>query len=319
MNYNKVLFGLLISGITFSGCDKITNPIKVVETNGTLPNTPPTYIDSSTNYKTYKLLLEDCTGHLCGNCPRAALIGDSLIDEGALKYNIIMMQDNLGFDAPPPGVDGAPELPAGHSPSAFLVDYRCQASDDWQTLFNFQIFPNGMINRRDYTSTSPGNVAQNYTTWLDSIRALLIPLPSPMVEINIHDSCWVPQRIIGMSIQINVVTPLQGAYMMEQVIVEDSIQDWQLDFLLPEINEYDSVYMKRNTLRGAINFNSWGDPIPTSVTSGATSYTRYYTYNFKTGENGKAAGWNMAHCYIVAFVYNQATYQVVQAEMIKVE
>ena len=70
--------------------------------------------------------------------------------------------------------------------------------------------------------------------------------------------------------------------------------------------------------------NVWGTVIPSTVTSTAgSSWSTFQTYDFNKGENGKAANWNMAKCYIVAFVYNASTnttpYVVVQAEMIKVE
>src|ERR1039457_3648932 len=83
------IFHILIFLLFFSSCDKITTPLKNVQGNSALPTTPPTFRDSSININKLKVLLEDCTGHLCINCPLAAADAETLL-QGAYGSQIVM-------------------------------------------------------------------------------------------------------------------------------------------------------------------------------------------------------------------------------------
>lgn len=335
MKSKSVLFFLFLSSflIWFSACDVITNPVKPKQTNSVLPTTPPNYIDSSAtsgaySYTNYKLLLEDCMGDLCGNCPSACQIGDSLISPtGGYPYgHIVMMEDNMGGFAVPDPSPG-PE-PGTVPPNAFAADYRCVASNTWCTLFGLggsTSYPVGLFNRYGWNQSSP-NMDVNYLggTWQDSVTTILSRNPTAAVTIDIHDSCWTSPRIIGATFKVtfNTSVPSTNNYYLETVICEDHVISWQKDLDL--LFGWDSTYDHRNVLRGAFGNNTGGlttgVSIPTSVSSVAGgNWTSFQTYDFTNGENGNAANWNMANCYIVAFVFNQATQAVVQAEMIKVE
>ena len=327
MNFKRFFWGFLPAAVALSSCDKVSQPLKQAAVISVLPTTPPDYIDSSkvsgaNSYTNYKLLLEDLTGHFCVNCPIAAKLGDSIIDpikNPANAANIIYMQENMGFDAvPAPGIAPPPGLPS----YAFTADYRTIVGNTWLTLFNPVGYPMGVFDR-----TNGPTYGYPYPTWGSVLPPLITPLPTAKVTIDIHDSCWVSQRIMGATFKVNIVNALPGAsYLLETVIIEDSIFDWQSDNSVAL--GYDSAFCHRNVLRGAIGNNTggsaWGTPIPNSVTStSGASWSAFQTYDFKKGENGKAANWNLSRCYIVAFVCNAADnttpYAVVQAEMIKVE
>lgn len=334
MKLKNIFWGLILV-IAFNACDVITNPVKPKETTSVLPTTSPNYIDSSAtsgaySYKNYKVLLEDCMGDLCGNCPSASQIGDTLISPtGGYPYGqIVMMEDNMGGFAvpdPAPGPD-PPTVPA----NAFATDYRCVASNAWCILFGLTTsnYPVGLINRYGWNASAP-NMDVNYggpngTIWQDSIKGLISGNPSAIATIDIHDSCWTSPRIIGATFKVtfNTALPSTNSYYLETVICEDHIISWQKD--LDVLFGWDSTYDHRNVLRGAFGNNTGGlttgVAIPASVSSTAGgTWTSFQTYDFTKGENGNAANWKMANCYIVAFVYNQATQAVVQAEMIKVE
>jgi len=325
---NIYLTLVIVLVVALASCDEVSQPLKSTQTNSSLPNTPPTFRDSSTNYNVSKVLLEDCMGHLCPNCPPAVIVGDGLIaPSNSLSSHIVLMEDNIGgFTAVGP-VTGLPD-------SAFEKDYRSVIGNAWGTILfdaNTVGYPFGMINRRGYTNSSQSVTDMLFPNWQDTIQNIL--LATPQVTINIHDSCWVPQRIIGVELQVTFKTAFPtGTYLLQTVIVQDSIIDWQKDN--GSSSQFDTNFVHRNVLRGAFGNNSGGltagVSIPTSVSSVAGgTWTSYQTYDFERGENGKAGGiginppWNMSHCYIVAFVYNSpsnaAPYQVVQAEMIKVE
>jgi len=318
MKLKNIFFAIVLFAIAVTGCDKITNPILPHAQNSTLPNTPPAFRDSSAaigtyGYGQYKLLLEDCMGDQCSNCPLAIRIADSLLSPtGGYPYGqIVMIEENMGFEAIPTS-----SVVAGAKAGTFSGDYNSSVGDAWCKKFGIDAYgyPAGLINRLGYSN----NMNLIYTKWLDSVPSI-IQHTQQSVAINIHDSCWTSPRIIGVEFQITFVKPLSGTYALETLIVEDNV-------VFPQVlpSGYSLNFVHHNVLRGAFGNNTGGitTGIPIPTTSG--TWTSYQTYDFTKGENGKAAGWNMANCYIVAFVYGSTgnttnPWQVVQAEMIKVE
>jgi hypothetical protein len=312
MNLKTFLSVIIVASIVLEGCDKISDPIFPKQSNSSLPSTPPTYIDSSTSYKIYKILLEDCTAHKCPNCPPAELEAENLLSSG-LGPQIVFMEDNMGSLAGTTPVTGYPSY-------AFSKYYVCEADSAWNILFGIAAIglPAGMIDRMGY----PTNMDYQYSNWQTAIQTQVTANPSPAVTIDIHDSCWVPQRILGAEFQVHFNQALTGNYLLVTGIVEDSIVDWQLDNAL--IYGADSVFDHHNVLRGTFDLTGTGIAIPASDNAVGSTFTSYQTYDFTKGENGKAVSWKMSNCYIMAFVYgspgNTTTpYQVVQAEMIKME
>ncbi len=169
-----------------------------------------------------------------------------------------------------------------------------------------------MVDRTGFLS----NMFIQYGNWTDSIQTQITNNSQPSVTITIHDSCWTSPRIIGADFRVNFKKTLTGTYLLEACIIEDSIIDWQKDNA--SSSGADTNFVHRNVLRGSFDYTGTGNAITSATTAGST-WTSFQTYDFTKGENGKAAHWNMAHCYIVAFVYNSTTKQVVQAEQIKLE
>jgi hypothetical protein len=322
MKLKHIFLGLTIFVVTLSGCDEITQPLIPKQVNSSLPNTPPTYTDSNTaTYQTYKVLLEDCMGDKCSNCPPACATGDTLVStysNPTLAPHIVLMEENMGTLSLPGSLAGFPTY-------AFSTDYQSVAGNNWCTqFFNPVGYPAGYINRIGYNA-SGGNVLYiYYPNWQDTIQGLLQGNPPASATIKICDSCWVPQRIIGVKFQVTFLQALPvGNYSLESVIVEDHIISWQLNNGIAL--GYDSTFDHRFVLRGSFDLIGSGTPIP-SIAVGST-FTSYQTYDFNKGENGNAGGntatnptpWNMANCYVIAFVCNQATHQVYQADMVKIE
>lgn len=315
MKLKNIFLGLLISTTAFWSCDEIATPIKPTVYT-TLPTTPPAFTNSSdstgaTSYTQYKMLLEVCGGHLCTNCPLGQADAEAVLSS-TIGGQVVFMQDEEG----PESSTSALDIPTGAPAGSFQVNYQCTADSTWFYLFGSpNEFPFGMVNREGYTT----NVI--YLNYQDSCNTIVTRNASPAVTIRIQDSCWTNPRIIGANFKLTFLKTLSGSYSLVTLIVEDSIADWQ-----DSDSHYVSNYMHRNILRGAFGNNIGGSVSGTGIptTTIGTVWTSYQTYDFTKGEFGKAAGWNMAHCYIVAFVYGSSSgaidpYQVVQAEMIKME
>jgi hypothetical protein len=342
MAFKKIFWGLFLSSLI--SCDKIQNPIIAGNKTSSLPTSLPTFIDSSSTtgpngYLNYKILLEDVMGHFCPNCPAASAVADSIANTNS---HVIVIEDHSGYDAEIEGLSGGPTGCTGLPSNAFSEDLRSVVGNSWLnggsgSFCNLLSWPDGLIDRLYWSAAASYNVNISYSNWDYVIDSLIKANLHPPITINIHDSGWIipsqGKKIIGVQITLNVPYALSnsGPYYLQTLIVEDSCIGWQEDAQPYVVSSSitdppgcDSNYCHRNVLRGAFGNNTggltYGIPIPATVTrtSGAT-WTTWLTYDFINGENGKANNWNMAHCYIVAFISNAINYQILQAEKIKVE
>ena len=147
MKYKKIFFLVAVTfSAAFSSCDFVQNPYP--ETNANIADTAScvTLTFPSVAVSGYKkILLEDYTGHTCGNCPRAA---DTLLAlEADYPGKLVPLALHVGstFAAPAPGHLGSPS-------TAFLDDYRTTAGEDYDAVFGASSFglPAGMFSRKDY-------------------------------------------------------------------------------------------------------------------------------------------------------------------------
>lgn len=282
----KKLFFLtfLLLIVLFQFCDKIDNPYPAKKNGG---------IDTTIKRK---ILLEDYTGHTCPNCPAAAVVAKQLKDDYGDR--LIVMGVHVGFFAEP-----CPPhpLPQGAPAGSYANDFRTTEGESYNTTFgnDGEGLPNGMVNRKEFGGTK----VLDKTAWNSAIAAI-INTPAD-VNIKITNTYDTITRNLNCSVQSTFVNGLSGNYKLVVLITQDSIIDWQLDGSNNVQN-----YVHRHVLRGAIN-SVWGDVLVNgNVVAGATS-TKSYPYTIN-------AGWDVAQCEVVAFIYNESTNEILQAAEEKV-
>lgn len=322
----NIIFSIGILAI--SSCDKITNPIISQVTYSSLPNTPPDHVTQATDSTLTKVLLEDYMGHFCVNCANAAATAAGLQSE-----QVITMEVNYGYFADTAGTTGGPLLPGSGIPpgcdTAYFVNYNTSAGNAWGNIFmdggTFASMPQGMINRIYYDANYDEDIQySNWGTVVDSLKAA-----SQTAAITMVDSCWLKQQIFGTQVRVELLSnPTPGAaYYLQMVVVEDSVEDWQ-----STPSGAQQYFVHHFTLRSAIN-GSWGDQVTFSGVG--MPVTKYYTFtspNFRYNNASitqppqvPARLWNMAHCYVIAFLYQYFgpsvtphNYYVLQAQMVHI-
>ena len=107
-----------------------------------------------------------------------------------------------------------------------------------------------------------------------------------------------------MNTEINA--DLTSTYRLSVYLVEDHITQWQKDYDVSpsDIPDYDH----REVLRGSLN-GTYGDVI-NAVTEGSVNSN---SYNITLDQEFDAE-----HCYIVAFLYDEATREIIEVEQTKV-
>lgn len=95
---------------------------------------------------------------------------------------------------------------------------------------------------------------------------------------------------------------LTGNYKLCVYMLEDSIVNWQKDYDVTPEDVPD--YVHREVLRGSMN-GPYGDVIAVTTSGSISNFTFNYTLD---------GGWNENHFSLVAFLYDDATKEIIQVE-----
>ncbi|MDW8303038.1 MAG: Omp28 family outer membrane lipoprotein [Bacteroidia bacterium] len=269
--------------LVLTGCDIVEKPYKENVSNG-----------GSTDTATVrKVLLEDFTGHKCGNCPRAHEISQNLAQTYGKK--LVVMGVHLSSFA---------KLDIGNG---YVTDYRTPVGQEIDATFGpFDALglPKGFVNRKAFDNVHP---ALDKDDWGSKI-ASIINMP-PDASLKITHQYNDATRQLDIKVEGKFLKTLMGDYKLAVYITEDSCISMQKDY--SQTPENIPNYVHRHVLRGAVN-STWGDLITTGgVANAGTTFTKNYTYTLNSA-------WKPEQCYIVAFI-NKAGSSVTEKEVIQVE
>jgi hypothetical protein len=298
-------FLLFIAVATMSSCDYVSDPYPVQNVNigDTLACPTPTFPAVTMHVK--KIFLEDYTGHICPNCPRAARELHELdsINPGRIVAVAIHVG---GLAAPSPGHGSTPS-------TAFTTDFRTTVGTEYDAVFGADAFglPQGLFNRKDFDAVNQTHLKfyPNWATYYSTIEG-----EAPVADLQIINSFNDTTRQLCTAIKTSFIAPVSGTYKLAVLLVQDSIVDWQDDI----DNGMVQNYVHRHVLRDAITpSGAWGDTIAVSGATIGDAVIKRYAYVIPTQYNGIPV--DLHHCHVVAYVYNTATYEVIQCEDAKIQ
>jgi thiol-disulfide isomerase/thioredoxin len=284
--------------LIYSACDKIEGPKLEAPIINPVDSTEIGIVNTDTNFSTIKkVLVEDYTGHTCGNCPEAAIVLDSLL-EMPFKNQIVPMAIHAGSFAEP-------------QPPKYPNDFRTAVGTELDIKFRISAFgnPNGMVDRIGYPND---NNVLNYNTWQTKIDER-ITLPAPLY-LAIKNTYFPNSKKIKTEIKSNIISTLSGDYRMSVFLIEDSIISDQKDYSLPPAINHVTNYVHKHMFRTSFN-GTYGDDIasnPSGTASNPVQFKKEYILNYNQA-------WNKKNLYVVVFVYNKQTYEVIQADYKKIK
>lgn len=209
--------------LTVLGCDQIDNP-GLVDAGPVLPGGSTT---------TRNVLLEDCTGFQCTNCPAAAQQADVL--KGIYGDRLVVVGVHMGHFAEP--TNG----------SNYTTDFRTPAGNEYRTTFDINFYPAGLVSRVPYLGAS--GLAMG--SWSSAV-ANLIDQPADMdvwlAPLSHNDA----NNTVAGTVKVAILRALNGPHNLTLYLTEDHVIDWQLDG-----NTHVPDYEHRHVLRAALN-NPWG-------------------------------------------------------------
>ncbi len=280
----NVLWVLALAAFIFQACDKVEEPyLRDDNGNG----------GGDTTEAVRKVLLEDYTGHKCVNCPRAGIVAHDLKEQYEEKLVVIAV--HAGYFAEPDN-DGL-----------YTTDFTTEMGDalDLEFGISLQGNPNGMVNRViDGDDQVIGD-----SQWPAAVGSELAKPTVSTIEISKDYNNG--SRVLNTSVTVDFLSDLPGIYRVCVVVTEDSI-------VAPQMNSNSAIgpspdwedYVHMHVLRGDIN-GVWGNVITDeSIVTGSEYTVNCDNFNIEND-------WNEEHCSVVAYVFNQETYEIIQAEEIK--
>jgi hypothetical protein len=302
---NRIFVYLLFLACTcfYVACDYVDEPYP--QTNVNIADTatcPAPQFPVITNH-VKKILVEDFTGHTCGNCPKAAKELHDL--DTIYPGRIIGLGIHVGgYALPAPGYNGSGQ-------TAFLDDYRTAVGTLYDATFGASGFglPQGMFNRKDFDAVNQTQL-KFYPNW-KTYAAGIISEPS-VADLQIAVDFNNSTRKLCVAVKDSILTTMSGNYKLTVLLSQDSIISWQ-DYV--GVNKSD--YAHRHVLRDAITpAGAWGETLATGSLNAGTKTIRHFAYIIPASYTSVAC--NVNQCHVVAFIYNTATYEIIQAEEVKV-
>jgi len=284
MRFLRTLIWLVAASAIFAvtSCDKIEGDF--------LEETGDKCGKDIANFPIRKILVEDFTGHTCGNCPRAAETVASLKD--IYCDHIVTVAVHMGFFAET----------KNNLDTSYAYDFKSSVGNELDQSFDIDAtgLPRGMINRSELDD----KLLLAHAAWPSAVEALF-SLP-PDMDINMVNTYDDVSRKITTEVTVDYINTLSGTYNLVVLLTEDSITNWQKDYDLPAGQQDIRYYLHRHVLRKSFN-STWGNKIASSGVTAGQSTTQTYTMILPED-------WVEDRCGVVAYVYETTSLEVVQAE-----
>lgn len=285
MKHWVLLMTALAVVFLFNRCDVIEKPYRETANNGGG--------GGSDTVAVRKVLLEDFTGHKCGNCPRAHEIAQNLSTTYGKK--LVIMSIHLSSFA---------KLDLGNG---YVTDYRTptgQEIDGTFGPFDALGLPKGFVNRKAFDNVSP---AIDKDDWGAKIASIINTPPDASLKItNQYNEST---RQVDIKVEGKFLKTLIGDYKLAVYVTEDSCISMQKDY--SKTPENIPNYVHRHVFRAAVN-STWGDEVSTAGTASAgATFTKNYSYTLNSA-------WNAKNCHVVAFIAKAGS-SVTEKEVIQVE
>jgi hypothetical protein len=285
----------LAAGIgLLTACDEIDQPIppKTVESAGrrdtvALDSAEAAYLElPGHSTPVQRVLLEDYTGHTCGNCPRAAEKAMELQQQYGERVVVVATHVGYFADTTKPG---------------YHYDFRTAAGNELNQVFNVDNFglPQGMVNRTP--AAGAGQPVTTLGSWATIVANELARAPEQQLTVTgLREES---NRTLRVKVTSKYLTAKPGTYRLVLNYIEDTLTRNQKDYSLPAPSDIPR-YVHRHILRDSplTTFGTIDAIAPTQGQVHAT-YLRYPLPD---------KPWATRPAHLVAYLIDDATKRIVQ-------
>ena len=286
------IFNLLLIVLMINSCDYVSNTIEPNSNNGGNQT-----LDSTKVYR--KVLIEDYTGHRCGNCPAAA---KTLKKIDSIYHGKVIPLAVHCTNFANPNV-------------TYPEDFRTSEGTEYDNVLGVSAssgLPNGLVNRKDFGTP---NFVKADSQWESESQTFFNQEADFKIELtNTYNSS---ANTFNTELKITALKDLSGEYNTALLLVEDSIIGVQYDQSLPVSQQVVTNYNFMHVLRKSLN-TAWGEVAFNGTIAKGQTFSKTFS-NVSLN-----ASYVAKNCQVIAYIYDSATssvtrYEVFQAEMKKVK
>jgi thiol-disulfide isomerase/thioredoxin len=295
---------LAVMLLAIVSCDKVKHPNQHPDVYSNCKLVAPIVKTNSLTSGFRKVLVEDYTGHTCGNCPRAAETVTSLVQSYHDNIVVIACHVSNTYAAP-------------KSDSVYREDFRDPVSTEWDNYFSLSGYglPGGMVNR-----TIPYH--QNYNNWNTLVAS---NLSKPQVaKLDITTLYDASQKLLNVKVKTTFLQTLTDTVYLSIGLTQDSIIANQEDYTPPagvitDPNDHTRrlYYMFDNVFAGSVN-GTWGDLVKRSpqINDTVSIYRDCNLLNKCFYKNIVCI--DDRHLNVVAFIYRNGSKEILQVEKLRI-
>lgn len=267
----------------FISCDIIEKPFIEIEENLTPIEFPG--LNPDTVFR--KILLEEYTGHRCTNCPNA-------------HDRVAQLLEAYGDTLIPIGIH-AGSLAATNA--EYPYDFTNPISIQLYNDFSIPFVPIAIVNRIRFSASSWGSPL---ASWQNHIN--MVDRTKKYAAIQLINEFNVQQRELTAHAKVTILDQITDRVQLCLVIIENDIVKPQLrdGIRIPEYNH-------KHVLRGSLNGNYGVQLTLDGIVEKDSAYQKAYKISYVNKD------WNEDHCYVVAYLINMETKEVLQVEHLKVK
>lgn len=245
------------------------------------PYTETPVVPVDTNTYRQNVLIEDYTGHTCGNCPEAAVIASN-IQAAYGPDRVIVVAVHAGPFADP-------------QPPDYPLDLRNPDGTELDKTFRVSRVgnPNGMVNR----VTRNGKLIIGKDDW-STVTADLLK-QKPLVDITLTHTYDSLQRKVDVTMTVKYLQNGTTDYNAVVLLTESEIEGDQTDYTKNPSHIHDYIF--NHVLRAALN-GTWGEALSTTAVTAGTSIQKRFSYTIPSDVQ-----WDPKHCHLVAYVHRYNT------------
>ena len=301
----KNLFAFFICILIFTSCDKVPPRVPLPRPDCVLDSSTLVVKSNTLTSNTRKVLIEDYTGHICGNCPPAAAKAEELVKNYNGRVILIANHVSNTFAAP--------------KKTEYIEDFRDPASDEWDVFLNMSGagLPKGTVNRQ----LIDGKYPQNFSAWEGQVLSEINKPQS--VKLDITTAYDPSQKLLNIKVFTTFLSAYASNVNIQMVLTQDGIVADQKDYVPPpgvqvveggKRPDYEFNHIMVKSLNG-----TWGQLLKAAPIATKDTLTIKKDCNL----SGKCfykdeVCTNDEEMTLVVFAYNETTKEVLQVEKVKI-
>lgn len=299
----KQIILIVFAIFLFSSCDKVKNPNQNPSALSACTLNAPIVKTNTLTSGFRKVLLEDFTGHTCGNCPRAAEKAEAL--SNTYKDSLIVIANHVSVQYAKPVSD-----------TLYREDFRDASSTDWDVFLGMSSagLPKGTVNR-----VSP--YPQSHASWPSLVPPALHQPQS--VKLDVTTTYDPSQFLLNVKVKSTFLKAVAADVKLILALTQDSLVGDQKDYspppgvMLDADAETRPNYRFDHVLITTIT-GPWGQLVKSSPAVNDTTTLSSSCFLLSKCFYKNVVCLNDKYVNLVAFVYNDATKEVLQAEKLRI-